>query len=125
MRRGAALAAAAGLAACHIVVDPPAQPAAVLIAPDSATRAELVDAVSRELHAASPVRLADDAFVNSSELIIDRDMPRDAAGLPLEGRVRGRPEHFWLRLVGQRCTLVHEGGASVTLQTAHCVAAAH
>jgi hypothetical protein len=43
----------------------------------------------------------------------------------LDGRERGRPEHFWLRLVGGRCTLEHEGGASVTLRYAHCVAAIH
>jgi hypothetical protein len=125
MRPAAALLAGAALAACHIVVDAPAQPTAVLIDPDAAARAELVEAVSRELHSSSPVRLADDALVSSSELIIDREMPRDAAGLPLDGREHGRPEHFWLRLVDHRCTLKHVGGSSVTLKHAHCVAAVH
>ena len=125
MRLGAALLAGAGLAACHIAVDAPARPIAVLVSPDAAARAELVAAISRELHAAVPVRLADDALTTSSELIIERDMPRDAAGLPLDGRERGRPEHFWLRIVNRSCTLEHEGGSSVTLTHAHCAAAIH
>jgi hypothetical protein len=127
VRRCAALLIGAALApaGCHIVVDAPARPLAVLVAPDAAARAELVGAVSRELHAASPVRLADDALVTASELIIERDMPRDAEGRPFDGRERGRPEHFWLRLVNDRCTLEHEGGSSATLRQAHCVAASH
>lgn len=115
----------AALAGCRVVVDAPARPLAVLVSPDAAARAELVEVVSRELHAASPVRLADDALVTASELIIERDMPRDAEGRPFDGRERGRPEHFWLRLVSGRCTLEHDGGSSVTLRNAHCVAASH
>lgn len=125
MNRAAALlvGAALALAGCHIVADAPARPLAVLVSPDAATRAELAEVVRRELHAASRVRLADDALISTSELIIERDMPRDAEGRPFDGRERGRPEHFWLRLVNGRCALEHEGGSSVTLRNARCVTA--
>jgi hypothetical protein len=94
-----------------------------LVSPSSQTRAELGRIVSQALQGI-PVRLADDALVHDSDLIVDRIPPRDAAGIPLDGRVLGKPEHFRLVLHGSSCVVIHERtGKSWTLASATCVPA--
>jgi hypothetical protein len=115
--------AALALAACALASQNPAVQPAILVAADAAARAELVAAITRELRAPADVRLADDAFEHSSEITIDRMMPRDADGHPLDGRERGRPEHFQLWLVDGHCVLEHQGGTRVKLMRARCARA--
>ena len=80
---------------------------AVLTNPTPQSRAELSRVVIDALHGA-PVRLADGALTHDSVLIIDHIQPRDAAGLPLNGRELGKPEHFRLVKRGSECILIHE-----------------
>jgi len=95
---------------------------ALLVSPSPNTRAELGRIVSEALH--SPVRLADDALVHDSVLIVDRTIPRDAAGIPIDGRVLGKPEHFRLVMHGPSCVVIHERtGKSWTLASATCAPA--
>lgn len=79
---------------------------AVIVRPTAASRAALARAVSRAL-GGTPVRLADDAFTHDSFLIVGHGQPRDARGLPLNGRELGRPQHFRLLRRGSHCTLLH------------------
>ena len=125
VRRVLGLAATLSLSACRALEAAAPPEPAVLLAPDPAARAELLDAITRELHRASPVLLADDALTRTSLLTIERVMPRDAEGRPFDGRQRGRPERFLLWRVDGRCVLEHEGAARVTLAQAHCAAAPH
>ena len=120
-----ALAAALALSACRTLEAGTPPTPAVLVAPDAAARAELIDSISRELRRASPVLLADDALTGGSLLTIERVMPRDADGRPFDGRQRGRPERFLLWLIDGRCVLEHAGGARMTLARAHCSVAPH
>lgn len=94
------------LSAC---ADPRTQPPvpAVLVNPSEQDRIELSRTVGGALGGA-PVLLAPDALIRDSILIIEPVHPRDAAGLPLEGRELGRPERFRLELAGTRCVLIHE-----------------
>ncbi len=104
-----------------------AQPdiAAVIVHPTAASRAELSRAVSLALQGA-PVTLADDALTRDSLLIIEPRHPRDANGLPLNGRERGKPEQFRLVKSGARCVLIHYStGKRRVLKSTACEAAAH
>ena len=82
-------------------------PPAVLTNPTAQSLAELHRVVSGALNGA-PVRLANDALTRDSVVIVDRIQPRDAAGLPLNGRELGKPEHFRLVKHGSHCILIHE-----------------
>lgn len=94
-----------------------------LVSPSPQTRAELDRIVSQALHGI-PVRLADDALVHDSDLIVERIPARDAAGIPVDGRALGKPEHFQLVLRGSSCVVIHERtGRSWTLASATCVPA--
>jgi hypothetical protein len=94
-----------------------------LVSPSAQTRAELSRIVSQALHGI-PVRLADDALVHDSDLIVERKLPRDAAGIPVDGRALEKPEHFQLLLRGASCVVIHERtGRSWTLSSATCVPA--
>lgn len=94
-----------------------------LVNPSPQTRAELGRIVSQALHGI-PVRLADDALVHDSDLIVERIPPRDAAGIPVDGRALGKPDHFQLVLRGSSCVVIHERtGRSWTLASATCVPA--
>jgi hypothetical protein len=75
--------------------------------PTEAGRAELLRAVTIALNG-TPVTLADDALTHESLLIIEHAHPRDAHGLPLNGRELGRPEQFRLVKSGSHCILVHQ-----------------
>lgn len=93
---------------------------AVIVRPTAASRADLARAVSRALGGA-PVRLADDALTHDSLLIIGPTQPRDARGLPLNGRELGRPQHFRLLRRRSHCTLLHiESGRSQVLRHTAC-----
>jgi hypothetical protein len=93
---------------------------AVLIDPTPKTRTELNRVVSEALNG-TPVRLAADALTHESVLIVDRVRPRDAEGLPLNGRELGKPEHFRLVKQASRCILIQERtGRRWILESARC-----
>ena len=93
---------------------------AVLTNPSAQTRADLHRVVSDALGAA-PVRLAEDALTQDSDIIVQHVQPRDAAGLPLNGRALGKPEHLRLIKRGSKCILIHERtGKRWTLGGATC-----
>jgi hypothetical protein len=105
--------------ACETLSAREPQPA-VLTHVSAQSFAELKRIVSQALNGA-PVRLADDALTHDSALIVDRVQPRDAAGLPLDGRELGRPEHFQLVKRGPQCILIHERtGQRWILSSATC-----
>ena len=95
---------------------------ALLVSPSAQARVELGRVINAALHV--PVRLADDALVHDSVLIVDRTIRRDAAGIPLDGRGLGKPERFRLVMQGSNCVLIQERtGKSWTLMSATCVRA--
>jgi hypothetical protein len=99
------------------------QQAAVLTNPTARSVSEL-NRVVREALNGVPVRLAGDALTHDSVLVIERIQPRDAAGLPLDGRELGKPEHFSLVKHGSRCILIHERtGKRWVLSSATCIPA--
>ena len=63
--------------------------------------------VSKMLHR-DKVILADDALTMDSVLLIEPARPRDAAGLPLQGREMRPPERFRLVKNDRYCVLIHE-----------------
>jgi hypothetical protein len=119
---GFASIAALGLVlACGILRGQSPVPA-LLVSPSAQTRAELGRVINAALHV--PVRLADDALVHESALIVDRTIRRDAAGTPLDGRGLGKPEHFRLVMQGSSCVLIQDRtGKSWALMSATCVRA--
>jgi hypothetical protein len=97
-------------------------PPAVIVSPSDASRTELARVVREALHGA-PVTLADDALTTSNTLIIEHANPRDAQGLPLDGRSLYRPERFELFARKSRCVLVQSRtGRRWTLRHTACVA---
>jgi hypothetical protein len=100
-----AVAGVLALASCHARA--PQDAPAVLANPSPESRAELLRVVSEALGGA-PVTLADDALVRETALVFERARARDAEGRPLDGRERGRPEHFRLVKSGESCVLVQE-----------------
>ncbi len=95
---------------------------AVITSPTEAGRAELLRVVRGALNGA-PLTLADDALTRDSSLIVERVRPRDASGLPLDGRVLGAPDRFRLVVNGSRCLLVHERtGKRYRLRATTCAA---
>jgi len=81
---------------------------AILIAPDAAARAELLQTVRAALNN-TPLTLADDALLHDDVLLIERQPRLDPNGLPANGRELGRPERFRLSTDGKRCWLSQEG----------------
>ncbi|HEY4974961.1 MAG TPA: hypothetical protein VII41_15210 [Steroidobacteraceae bacterium] len=117
--RSARVAVALLVCACEAQSIKQGQPA-VLTNPTAQSIAELNRVVREALHGA-PIRLADDALTHDSVLIVEHRQPRDAAGLPLNGRELGRPEHFRLVMHHSRCILIHErAGESWALRSATC-----
>ena len=94
------------LFACTSVPARSEQPA-LIIQPTAASRADLVAAVRAALHDV-PVSLADDALVQDSVLLIERQQRLDPKGLLVNGRELGRPERFLLSTDGKRCLLTYE-----------------
>jgi hypothetical protein len=111
------------LPACESFSAQPDVPA-VIVHPTAASRAALARAVGAALQGA-PVTLADDALTRDSQLLIEPVHPRDANGLPLNGRELGRPEQFRLVKNGSRCVLIHQStGKRQTLRSTKCAPAA-
>ena len=109
--------------ACRTLPARELQPA-VLTNPSAQSISELQRVVRDALNGV-PVRLADDALTHDSALVIERAQARDAAGLPLNGRDLGKPEHFRLVKRGAQCILIHERtGKHWALRTATCAAEA-
>ncbi len=97
---------------------------AVVVNPTPRSRAALAAAVRAALGGA-PVTLADDALTTAPVLQVEPVVRRDAAGLPLDGRERRRPERFGLVKRGPACILVHEpDGARSALADTECAPAA-
>jgi len=93
---------------------------AVISNPTAQGRAELLRTVREAMNGVS-VTLAEDALTRDSTLILEHPQPRDARGLPLDGRATGRPEHFQLMKNGAGCELVHERtGRRWTLTSTTC-----
>ena len=99
------------LASCAVVAcatpSPEPEQAAVIVQPSAQSRAALQSAVSKALRR-DGVRLADDALTSDSTLLIEPVRPRDAAGLPLQGRETRPPEKFRLVKSGRSCILIYE-----------------
>jgi len=107
---------------CTAAWPDPGDPPAVIVSPSDASRAELARVVREALHGA-PVTLADDALTTSNTLVIEHANPRDAQGLPLDGRSLYRPERFELFARKSRCVLVQSRtGRRWTLRHTACVA---
>ncbi len=125
LRLGPSLLCASVLAltcACEGLPASEARPA-VLTNPTAETRAELSRVVSEAMHGA-PVLLAEDALTHDSVLIIGRVQPRDAAGLPLNGRELDKPQHFRLVEHAAHCFLIQEStGRRWRLRSATCAPA--
>lgn len=81
--------------------------AAVLVNPSEQDRLELSRVVGDALHR-PPVLLSPLALTQDSTLVIEPVRPRDANGLPLNGRELGRPEIFRLMKQGSRCLLIRD-----------------
>ena len=97
---------------------------ALISNPTPQSRAELRRVLSAALGGA-PVTIADDALTHTSVLIIERAVPRDGQGRPLNsltGRTLERPVRFHLVKAGNRCMLVREGsGGRWELTETMCV----
>ena len=109
MRTAGIASALAALCACHAAapVPSPDEVPAVIVRATDRSRAALAEAVSIALDGVK-VTLADFALTQSSDLLIERMVRRDAEGNPVQGRVTEEPERF--RLVRNRadCVLIHE-----------------
>ena len=80
---------------------------ALVTDPTPESRAEMAQVVSQALNGA-PVTLSDDALTQTSELIIERNEPRDSQGRPVSGRDLGKPDHFQLVISDSQCVLIHQ-----------------
>lgn len=88
------------------------------ITPD--IRTELQQAIVQMIGGTAP-RLADNVFLNSSELYIERLDARDAQDRPVLGRSQERVYRFELYQIDNQCILVHPGSSQrMTLQLAQC-----
>lgn len=99
------------LAATLLVACKAADQPARIVDPTTASRAALQRTVSVALDGVE-VRLADDALVGSSRLIIERKAFRDAQGNRIMGRDTQRPAQFRLIKSGESCFLVLQGGGA-------------
>jgi len=78
--------------------------AARIVDPTDESRAALQDTVNALLN--TDVTLADDALVNSSLLIIERNVPRKIDSPPAQGRIMDMPIQFQLVTDGSDCVLI-------------------
>lgn len=94
----------AHLCACT-TPDPQADQAALLVAPDRATYADLSEVMEQAVGV--PVMLADDTLVHSSQLIIERKQHRHLEqGVVMGTDLSGPPERFTLVRNGEQCLLI-------------------
>ena len=116
----ALLAAAITLAACQTVATEYDKPARI-INPDDGSRAALQQTINAALH--TEVVLADDALTNSSQLFIERVMPKTMEGSPAGGRTMEKPFEFQLVINGDDCVLIDRRDDSRhVLQESTCIA---
>ena len=79
---------------------------AVLVNASPGMRAQLTRTISGALNGRS-VRIAPESFTKSSRLIIEpKTVFRD--GYPVQGRERGKPDHFYLKASAGQCYLFHQ-----------------
>lgn len=116
----ALLAAAITLAACQTVATEYDKPARISN-PDESSRAALQQTINAALH--TEVVLADDALTNSSQLFIERVMPKTMEGSPAGGRTMEKPFEFQLVINGDDCVLIDRRDDSRhVLQESTCIA---
>lgn len=93
---------------------------AVVTAPSAETQATLQAAVS-SLLGGTTVRLAADAFANSSLLTLEHAPRQTLDGQVAGSLVRGKPEQFKLLITGSRCGLLRiKTGERMSLQQLQC-----
>jgi hypothetical protein len=78
--------------------------AARIVDPTDASRAALQETVNALLN--TDVTLADNALVDSSLLIIERNVPRKIDSPPAQGRIMDMPIQFQLVTDGSDCVLI-------------------
>ena len=91
---------------------------AVLVQPTDASRHALSISVARMLGVTS-VAVAQDALLQTSLMVIEKNRPRGADGIQLSGRDYDQPEQFRLIKSGNSCVLVklRTGAREVLLDT--------
>lgn len=112
------LAVFIGLAACQTVATEYDKPARISN-PDESSRAALQKTVNAALN--TEVVLASDALTNSSQLFIERVMPKSMEGSLAGGRTMEMPFEFRLVINGDDCVLIdkHDDSRHV-LQDTSC-----
>ena len=114
------LAIAIGLAACQTVATEYDKPARIS-EPDEGSRAALQQTVNAALH--TEVALADDALTNSSQLFVERVVPKTMEGSPAGGRTMEMPFEFQLVINGDDCVLIDmRDDSRHALQDTSCIA---
>ncbi|MBT8083584.1 MAG: hypothetical protein HKN35_05745 [Woeseia sp.] len=121
-RRVILLAIAANvISACAASLPMDGEPA-VIVNPDSASRAELKAVVQTALHGASTM-LAADALTQTSVLMIDLKPPRGLDAPQTGGRLMEPGETFHLFLDGRQCVLKQQStGLRWLLMDTECAA---
>ena len=112
VRRLAFLLPIVVFAGCKNVAPESDQPA-VILDPDSASRAALQAAVNDVLQ--TEVALADDALTKDSLLVIERRIPQTVEGSDAGGRTMQAPIQFQLVLNGTDCVLVDQRNQARTV----------
>jgi hypothetical protein len=114
------LAAAMVLAACQTVATEYDKPARITD-PDASSRAALQQTVNAALN--TEVVLADDALTNSSQLFVERVVPKSIEGSPAGGRTMEMPLEFRLVINGDDCVLIDmRDDSRHVLQDTSCIA---
>ncbi|WP_350431892.1 hypothetical protein ABIS04_17460 [Shewanella sp. H8] len=109
----------AGCVATESEVQPPLQ-AATLTNPNSQTHAELQQAIA-SLLGASGVIIADNAFTQYSQEVIERAPHKDANGLLIMGRSTEMPDAIQMLKQGDNCLLRHvQSGNTIALLQTRC-----
>lgn len=119
----AALAVLLPLLAGCTAAQPQARPErpALLTSATPQCHTAIEQALGRLLQA--PVALSPGIFTTSPTLLLERPQPRDATGLPRDGRLLGKPVQVTLATDGRQCLLVGEHGRT-TLSGCDCRAQA-
>ncbi len=114
---------ALALSACQSTAQPPVPAKLIVTANHSACLAQIQNAAKRPDGIA--VVLTNAAFANTDRLSIVPAELRDTSGNPAQGRQRGVPDSYLLRLDSQRCVMQREGdGQSTVLSACSCEALA-
>lgn len=94
-------------------VAPDEDQAAVIVAPDAASRAALQATVNDAL--GTDVALADDALTETNLLVIERQVPQSIEGSPAQGRTMEMPFQFRLVANDGECILIDQRDQSRTV----------